>query len=279
MKTRIRRLYDIANILQSLHLIQKVQITEGNGIKKPAFQYIGPNMEAMAEVSKEVIETLPSTRQKSSLLAVGKSLLDIPDEEENTPMISKVAPATQPIKIAHVSELSKPLKKRLVAGFHFQEQQQQQKRPASSMTSSIIDLSSGSASSLLDLSKAANLERNKIRRTLSPLRTNTNVLNSTSTTVRLQPKSPQSHVIHHSIHGGQNFGSTGTGSAFSRHMVKPLSPLTRSIILQPNCSNHSIQTIQPPPRMMTNKNGRTVIAVMPPTSGIIDLSKKGSKLF
>ena len=39
MKTRIRRLYDIANILQSLKLIQKVTDTDANGGgKKPAFR-------------------------------------------------------------------------------------------------------------------------------------------------------------------------------------------------------------------------------------------------
>ena len=50
MKTRIRRLYDIANILQSLQLIQKVQVTESNGVKKPAFQYIGPDVDSMGKV-------------------------------------------------------------------------------------------------------------------------------------------------------------------------------------------------------------------------------------
>ena len=50
MKTRIRRLYDIANILQSLKLIQKVQITEHHGGKKPAFQYIGPNVDGIGEI-------------------------------------------------------------------------------------------------------------------------------------------------------------------------------------------------------------------------------------
>ncbi len=49
MKTRIRRLYDIANILQSLRLIQKVQITEQHGGKKPAFQYIGPNVDGVGK--------------------------------------------------------------------------------------------------------------------------------------------------------------------------------------------------------------------------------------
>ena len=47
MKTRIRRLYDIANILQSLKLIQKVQILEMHGGKKPAFQYTGPEIEGI----------------------------------------------------------------------------------------------------------------------------------------------------------------------------------------------------------------------------------------
>ena len=51
MKTRIRRLYDIANILQSLHLIQKVQITESHGARKPAFEYIGPNVKGLGKNS------------------------------------------------------------------------------------------------------------------------------------------------------------------------------------------------------------------------------------
>jgi hypothetical protein len=50
MKTRIRRLYDIANILQSLRLIQKVQVADATGVKKPAFQYIGPNVEAIGKM-------------------------------------------------------------------------------------------------------------------------------------------------------------------------------------------------------------------------------------
>lgn len=41
---KIRRLYDIANILTSLHLIEKVHVTELRG-RKPAFQYIGPNVD------------------------------------------------------------------------------------------------------------------------------------------------------------------------------------------------------------------------------------------
>ncbi|XP_053305182.1 transcription factor E2F8 [Spea bombifrons] len=44
-KTKIRRLYDIANVLSSLHLIKKVHVTEERG-RKPAFQWIGPGASA-----------------------------------------------------------------------------------------------------------------------------------------------------------------------------------------------------------------------------------------
>ncbi|GCB63758.1 hypothetical protein scyTo_0011666 [Scyliorhinus torazame] len=40
-KTKIRRLYDIANVLTSLGLIRKVHVTEERG-RKPAFQWVGP---------------------------------------------------------------------------------------------------------------------------------------------------------------------------------------------------------------------------------------------
>ncbi|XP_050969612.1 transcription factor E2F8 isoform X1 [Labeo rohita] len=40
-KTKIRRLYDIANVLTSLELIKKVHVTEDRG-RKPAFKWTGP---------------------------------------------------------------------------------------------------------------------------------------------------------------------------------------------------------------------------------------------
>ncbi|KAG8238665.1 hypothetical protein J437_LFUL018507 [Ladona fulva] len=54
VKTKVRRLYDIANVLSSLELIKKVNAASGGDLssgslmrsnKKPAFQYIGPNVE------------------------------------------------------------------------------------------------------------------------------------------------------------------------------------------------------------------------------------------
>uniref|UniRef100_A0A8C9EYT9 Transcription factor E2F8 n=1 Tax=Pavo cristatus TaxID=9049 RepID=A0A8C9EYT9_PAVCR len=42
-KTKIRRLYDIANVLSSLELIKKVHVTEERG-RKPAFKWTGPDV-------------------------------------------------------------------------------------------------------------------------------------------------------------------------------------------------------------------------------------------
>jgi len=80
--TRVRRLYDIANILQALGLIRKVQIPEGKS-KKPAFEYIGPEVEKV-ELTDEKKRSMPSARQKNSLLAVGgKNLAHLPDRDES----------------------------------------------------------------------------------------------------------------------------------------------------------------------------------------------------
>ncbi|XP_070189642.1 transcription factor E2F8-like [Littorina saxatilis] len=64
-KTKIRRLYDIANILTSLDLIQKVHVTEIRG-RKPAFKYIGPDIEKLDSAESNMCYTdgwhRPSTR-------------------------------------------------------------------------------------------------------------------------------------------------------------------------------------------------------------------------
>lgn len=49
-KTKIRRLYDIANILSSLGLIQKIYVTELKE-RKPAFKYVGPDLDNIDENS------------------------------------------------------------------------------------------------------------------------------------------------------------------------------------------------------------------------------------
>ncbi|XP_061102158.1 transcription factor E2F8 [Conger conger] len=60
-KTKIRRLYDIANVLSSLQLIKKVHVTELRG-RKPAFTWTGP-------------EDFPSIKETSSSLSAGAGTL------------------------------------------------------------------------------------------------------------------------------------------------------------------------------------------------------------
>ncbi|XP_010167921.2 LOW QUALITY PROTEIN: transcription factor E2F8, partial [Antrostomus carolinensis] len=57
-KTKIRRLYDIANVLSSLQLIKKVHVTEERG-RKPAFKWTGPEVLPNAQGTK--LETTSMT--------------------------------------------------------------------------------------------------------------------------------------------------------------------------------------------------------------------------
>ncbi|XP_030416003.1 transcription factor E2F8 isoform X3 [Gopherus evgoodei] len=66
-KTKIRRLYDIANVLSSLELIKKVHVTEEKG-RKPAFKWTGPEVLPGIQDTKPVTTTtslIPSNSAKS----------------------------------------------------------------------------------------------------------------------------------------------------------------------------------------------------------------------
>nr|XP_042705057.1 transcription factor E2F8 isoform X6 [Chrysemys picta bellii] len=66
-KTKIRRLYDIANVLSSLELIKKVHVTEERG-RKPAFKWTGPEVLPGIQDTKPVTTTtslIPSNSAKS----------------------------------------------------------------------------------------------------------------------------------------------------------------------------------------------------------------------
>uniref|UniRef100_A0A5F7Z860 Transcription factor E2F8 n=1 Tax=Macaca mulatta TaxID=9544 RepID=A0A5F7Z860_MACMU len=56
---KIRRLYDIANVLSSLELIKKVHVTEERG-RKPAFKWTGPEISPNTSGSSPVIPFTPS---------------------------------------------------------------------------------------------------------------------------------------------------------------------------------------------------------------------------
>ncbi|XP_012875032.1 PREDICTED: transcription factor E2F8 [Dipodomys ordii] len=58
-KTKIRRLYDIANVLSSLNLIKKVHVTEERG-RKPAFKWTGPEISLNSSGPSPVIPVATS---------------------------------------------------------------------------------------------------------------------------------------------------------------------------------------------------------------------------
>ncbi|XP_037006474.2 transcription factor E2F8 [Artibeus jamaicensis] len=58
-KTKIRRLYDIANVLSSLDLIKKVHVNEERG-RKPAFKWTGPEISPNSSGLSPVIPFTPS---------------------------------------------------------------------------------------------------------------------------------------------------------------------------------------------------------------------------
>uniref|UniRef100_A0A8C5M2G7 Transcription factor E2F7 n=1 Tax=Leptobrachium leishanense TaxID=445787 RepID=A0A8C5M2G7_9ANUR len=63
-KTKVRRLYDIANVLTSLRLIKKVHVLEERG-RKPAFKWIGPvDFGPDLDQKMEVTSTTPSPNSK-----------------------------------------------------------------------------------------------------------------------------------------------------------------------------------------------------------------------
>ncbi|KAM4593466.1 transcription factor E2F8 isoform 1-T2 [Odontesthes bonariensis] len=64
-KTKVRRLYDIANVLRSLKLIEKVHVTEERG-RKPAFEWVGP--QEFPQVKDLVNSTSECSSKKKSVL-------------------------------------------------------------------------------------------------------------------------------------------------------------------------------------------------------------------
>ncbi|XP_042563969.1 transcription factor E2F8 isoform X2 [Clupea harengus] len=80
-KTKIRRLYDIANVLSSLELIKKVHVTEERG-RKTAFKWAGPeDLPSPKEVPRTTFSTTASTRileSRSSIENCAKNLFSSP---------------------------------------------------------------------------------------------------------------------------------------------------------------------------------------------------------
>ncbi|KAM7405746.1 hypothetical protein PAMP_000173 [Pampus punctatissimus] len=66
-KTKVRRLYDIANVLRSLKLIEKVHVNEERG-RKPAFEWVGPK--EFPQVKDLESSTSKCPTKKTSVLEV-----------------------------------------------------------------------------------------------------------------------------------------------------------------------------------------------------------------
>ncbi|NXR26077.1 E2F8 factor, partial [Cinclus mexicanus] len=116
-KTKIRRLYDIANVLSSLKLIKKVHVTEERG-RKPAFKWTGPEVLTNSQDTKleatstacspPISESIPSKEQCSKALFPSKgkqnftrhsSLIKLVKSIENDRRKIQSAP-TSPVKIS-----------------------------------------------------------------------------------------------------------------------------------------------------------------------------------
>eukprot|EP00736_Rhodelphis_marinus_P012452 Rmarinus@m.12835 len=61
LKTKVRRLYDIANILSSLNLIEKIQLAES---RKPAFKWIGVDLCPLSDKEEEDEEGSPPAHDR-----------------------------------------------------------------------------------------------------------------------------------------------------------------------------------------------------------------------
>ncbi|KAL9849037.1 transcription factor E2F8 isoform 2-T3 [Geothlypis trichas] len=133
-KTKIRRLYDIANVLSSLKLIKKVHVTEERG-RKPAFKWTGPEvlpntqdikLEATStSCSPPASECITSKEQCSKALFPSKgkqnftrhsSLIKLVKSIENDRRKIQSAP-TSPVKISASTYQSLPVFPNTIAQF------------------------------------------------------------------------------------------------------------------------------------------------------------------
>uniref|UniRef100_A0A8C0FT99 Transcription factor E2F8 n=1 Tax=Bubo bubo TaxID=30461 RepID=A0A8C0FT99_BUBBB len=97
-KTKIRRLYDIANVLSSLGLIEKVHVAEERG-RKPAFKWTGPEIQNLKQLLQpQCSKNLFPSRGKQNFTR-HPSLIKLVRSIENDRRKIQSAP-TSPVKIS-----------------------------------------------------------------------------------------------------------------------------------------------------------------------------------
>ncbi|XP_042302104.1 transcription factor E2F8 isoform X2 [Sceloporus undulatus] len=116
-KTKIRRLYDIANVLSSLELIQKVHVTEEKG-RKPAFIWTGPDIfsdiqDAEPVLTPAMIASSHPVKEESSRDNCSKELFPTRNKQGFTrhPSLIKTTKTTQSDWRKIRSAPSSPIKK------------------------------------------------------------------------------------------------------------------------------------------------------------------------
>ena len=63
-KTKVRRLYDIANVLSAIGLIKKIYMYDRT-IRKPVFKYIGPDIDYVDLDGRECLESIRRMAKRS----------------------------------------------------------------------------------------------------------------------------------------------------------------------------------------------------------------------
>ncbi|TSM20272.1 Transcription factor E2F8 [Bagarius yarrelli] len=96
-KTKIRRLYDISNVLSSLKLIKKVHVTEERG-RKPAFKWTGPENLSVSGLQMEALSRPRPLEMRSSIDNCSKNLFSSPSTKRGFtrhPSLVKLAKSIQ----------------------------------------------------------------------------------------------------------------------------------------------------------------------------------------
>ncbi|XP_042346765.1 transcription factor E2F8 isoform X2 [Plectropomus leopardus] len=116
-KTKVRRLYDIANVLRSLKLIEKVLVTEERG-RKPAFEWVGPQeFPQVKDLESAASEFLPKKKcvleSRASVNNCAKNLFSSPGAKRSFtrhPSLIKLAKSIQDDRRKINSAPSSPVK-------------------------------------------------------------------------------------------------------------------------------------------------------------------------
>lgn len=105
LKTKVRRLYDIANILSSLNLIEKTHNTEN---RKPAFRWLG-----VKDNVKYTAEMVTKKRQFGTVLSTNTNIPSVPKAKRGRPSNKDgFESQNQPLNGAKSSPTLKPLQPR-----------------------------------------------------------------------------------------------------------------------------------------------------------------------